>query len=206
MPPFRVALTGGIGSGKSVIASQFAELGVPIIDSDIISRELVKSGSSILQEIITKTGPEILDIHGELDRDSLRQIIFNDEKIKSQLENILHPAIYKKIDEQTGKIDYPYCLIVIPLLIETNAMSHFDRILVIDAPENIQFERTIKRDGSSAELVRNIIKSQVTRENRLKYADDIIDNTVEIDELKHIVEDLHLCYLNYSNADSDITH
>lgn len=197
--PFRVALTGGIGSGKSTVTAEFSSLGVPVIDSDLISRELVKSGKPALAIITEVFGQAILTEENELDRKKLREVIFNDDKARIKLEEILHPIIYQEIDSQINAVDYPYCLVVIPLLIETQEMGRFDRILLIEVPENIQIERTAARDGSSPELIKNIIKSQAKAVDRLKYADDIIDNSVEIDELKTIVKELHMSYLKISN-------
>lgn len=199
----RVALTGGIGSGKSTVSSEFQKLGAPIIDSDVISRELVKFGMPCLNAIINEFGSVFLNEDQTLDREKLRDIIFNDEAAKNKLEEILHPAIYQEIETQVSNINYPYCLIVIPLLIETQAADRFDRILVVDTTENLQIERTSNRDNSSSQTVENIIKKQASREHRLEYADDVIDNSVKIEELNETVHKLHEKYLKLSSYDPE---
>ena len=194
----RVGLTGGIGSGKSTVASCFQKLGVPLIDTDIISREIVKPGKLCFKLIIDVFGSQILNQDGSLDRSKLKNVIFNDEKAKIKLEEILHPVIYKEIETQVSKLDYPYCLVAVPLLIETKAIDKFDRILIVDAPEHLQIDRASRRDNISPEIVKQIINTQVTRTERLKYADDVIDNDVKIDELDEIITKLHEKYLRLS--------
>lgn len=191
----RIALTGGIGSGKSTVASKFQTLGVPVIDSDVIARSIVKPGEPALKAIVSAFGKDLLTDEGTLDRRRLRNIIFNDLSAKTRLENILHPLIYKEIDEQVSRIHYPYCLIVIPLLVETERTNHFDRILVVDIPEEIQLKRASNRDNDSLKLIEGIIKSQASREQRLKHADDIIDNNLEIEDLNKTIQTLHNKYL-----------
>ncbi|MGB1801061.1 MAG: dephospho-CoA kinase [Gammaproteobacteria bacterium] len=195
----RVALTGGIGSGKTTVANQFEKLGTPIIDSDIIARNVVTPGQPCLKKIIHTFDNELLTKQGELNREKLRNIIFNDSKAKEKLEQILHPAIYEEIEKQIAEINYPYCLIVIPLLIETNAMDRFDRILVVDTAEKVQIQRAQQRDNTSEENIERIIKSQVNRQQRLKYADDIIENNLSIEGLNSSVKILHEKYINLSS-------
>lgn len=197
---FRIALTGGIGSGKSTVTSKFRKLGVPVIDSDIISRDILKPDKPYLKKIIHEFGNDFLTNKGTLDRKKLRSIIFNDDAMKQKLENILHPAIYQEIEEQVHKIDYPYCLIVIPLLIETNATDRFDRILVVNTTESLQVERASHRDKTSIKDIEKIIKHQASYEQRLKYADDIIDNSLTIEELNDSVLKLHEKYIKLSNC------
>ncbi len=197
--PYRVALTGGIGSGKSTIAEQFSSLGVPIIDSDFIAREIVKPGQPALDIIINVFGKEILTENGELDRLKLRETVFANEPARIKLEHILHPIIYEEIDKQSSEINFPYCLIVVPLLIETREWKRFNRILLVDTIEENQIKRASIRDGLPIETIENILKSQASRQERLKYVDDIIDNNVEIDKLGPIIQNLHQTYLDCSN-------
>lgn len=195
----RIALTGGIGSGKTTVARKFEALGVPIIDSDIIARDIVKPGQPCLKKIFENFGGQIQNRDGTLDREKLREIIFNDNKAKEKLEKILHPEIYQEIENQISKINYPYCLIVLPLLIETGATDHFDRVLVLDTTESVQMERACQRDNTSRENIEKIIKSQVNRKERLKYADEIIENNHSIEELNDSINKLHEKYINLSS-------
>ena len=195
-----VALTGGIGTGKSTVTSKFHALGTPIIDSDIISRSIVEPGKPCLDAIIGEFGKNILDLRGEIHRRKLRNIIFNDSEAKKKLENILHPVIYKEIDKEISNIDYAYCLIAIPLLIETRATDRFDRILLIDVTEKKQLLRASKRDKASIKYISETIKNQTSRNQRLHYADDIIDNNNEVEKLDYIVEMLHKKYLRLSES------
>ena len=181
-----VALTGGIGTGKSTVTSKFHALGTPIIDSDIISRSIVEPGKPCLDAIICEFGKKILDLRGEIHRRKLRNIIFNDSEAKKKLENILHPVIYKEIDKEISNIDYAYCIIAIPLLIETRATDRFDRILLIDVTEKTQLLRASKRDKASIKYISETIKNQTSRNQRLHYADDIIDNNNEVEKLDYL--------------------
>lgn len=196
---FRVALTGGIGSGKSTVALKFQELGVPVIDSDVISRDIVKPDKPFLKKILNEFGNDLLSSDGSLDRKKLRTIIFNDDIARKKLDNILHPAIYQEIDDQIKELTYPYCLVVVPLLLETNAFDHFDRVLLVEVSEDIQIERAKKRDNTSAENIKKIIKSQIAHEKRLKYADDIINNNLKIEELNESIQKLHDKYIKLSS-------
>ena len=199
MPPvLTIALTGGIGSGKTSIASIFKSLGVPIIDSDTISKEIILPGKPCFKDIVNEFGEEILTNKGTIDRYKLRDIIFNNDKARIKLENITHPIIFKNIDIQTSLINYPYCLVIVPLLVETKSVKYFDKVLLVDTLENIQFERVTKRDSISPTLLRKIIKTQVTRSERLKYADDIIENNNEIGNLNEYINILHKKYLTLS--------
>ena len=199
MPPLlTIALTGGIGSGKTSIASIFKSLGVPIIDSDTISKEIILPGKPCFKDIVNEFGEEILTNKGTIDRYKLRDIIFNNDKARIKLENITHPIIFKNIDIQTSLINYPYCLVIVPLLIETKSVKYFDKVLLVDTFKNIQFERVSKRDSMSLTLLRKIIKIQATRSERLKYADDIIENNNEIGNLNEYINILHKKYLTLS--------
>jgi len=193
--PFSVALTGGIGSGKSTVAEVFQEQGVPTIDADIISHTIVTPGKPCFAAIISEFGSILLSEDGSLDRLQLRDIVFNDAKAKDKLEKILHPGIYEEIDNLLHTVNSPYCLIVIPLLIESQATDKFDRILLIDVPEELQIIRTTERDNISAEIAAKIIKSQASRQERLMFADDIIVNDIDIKNLNESVLHLHKKYL-----------
>ena len=200
MPPvLTIALTGGIGSGKTSIASIFKSLGVPIIDSDTISKEIILPGKPCFKDIVNEFGEEILTNKGTIDRYKLRDIIFNNDKARIKLENIIHPVVFKNIDTEISLINYPYCLVIIPLLIETKSTEKFDRILVIDAPESLQFERIVKRDDISPILIKKIIKTQAKRKERLRYANDIIVNNDTIMNLNKSINTLHKKYLGLSN-------
>lgn len=200
----RIALTGGIGSGKSTVTSLFQELGTPIIDSDVVARDIVKPDSPCLNAIINEFGVELLTNEGYLNRSKLREIIFNDNKNKIKLEAILHPVIYKEIESQIAEINYPYCLIVIPLLIETKAIDRFDRILLVDTDEELQIKRASNRDNVSSQTIKKIMKYQASRQQRLECADDIINNTVEIEKLNESVLTLHKKYLKLSSNNHKI--
>lgn len=197
-----VGLTGGIGSGKSTIADEFAALGVPIIDADIVAREVVAKGSPLLAEIATHFGVEILNKDGELNRAKLRQIVFNQPEEKTWLNNLLHPAIRNEMLKQLDEVNFPYALWVVPLLIENKLTEFCQRILVVDVSPEIQLERTLKRDKSNLDTIKNIIQSQVSRAERLSYADDIIENNLPLNEnLKNIqqqVQKLHADYLIFA--------
>lgn len=199
----RVALTGGIGSGKTTVSTKFEKLGAPVIDSDFIARDIVKPDSPCLNRIIEQFGIELLTKEKCLNREKLRDIIFNDAEAKDKLEKILHPAIYQEIEEQISEINFPYCLVVIPLLFETNSADRFDRILVIDSDESLQINRAHQRDNTSEKEIKKIIKSQVNREHRLKYADDIIENNLSIEELNSSISKLHEKYINLSSYNTE---
>ena len=191
----RIALTGGIGSGKSTLAALFAKRGAPVIDADSIARELAAPGQPALQKMIEAFGQHIIQANGALDRKKLRQIIFDDQTTKARLEAILHPLIYAEIDRRIDRVEYPYCLAVIPLLLETGRQARFDRVLLIDLPERLQHERALRRDRSAPALIKKMIASQITRADRLQYGDDIIDNTGATEALDKQAQSLHARYL-----------
>ncbi len=197
--PLVVGLTGGIGSGKTTVANGFAELGVPLIDADLIARELVEPGQAALDEIRTVFGPGCLTAEGRLDRAHIQQRIFNDKTLRLRLEAILHPVIRKRIKALITGVRTAYCIVVIPLLLETGQNDLVDRILVIDAPEEEQIKRVAARDKLSHNAIIKIMQTQADRETRLANADDIIVNNSDLETLTSQIQTLHRRYLELSN-------
>lgn len=196
--PLVVGLTGGIGSGKSTVADCFRTLDVPVIDADEIAHALVAPGQLALQEIITAFGEHCVDANGQLDRDWLRERVFSDNTQRRRLEVILHPKIRMKIRELIEAVDTPYCIVVIPLLLETNQTDLVDRILVVDCTEDNQVARAAARDGRAREEIRAIMEIQSPRQNRLALADDVINNDGTLDELRAQVHTQHEKYLDFT--------
>ena len=199
-PSLTIALTGGIGSGKSTVADLFASKDVPIIDSDLIAREVIEPGKPAWQQIVTYFGEDVLLVDQHIDRKKLAEQVFSDPLKKKALENLLHPEIYAEIANRVKQLNCPYCIIVIPLLVETGEVDRFDRVLVVDVPEKFQKSRTLQRDNRTEAMVEKIIESQASREKRLAHADDVIANDVTIDELEKSVEKLHRKYLELAKA------
>ncbi len=201
----KVALTGGIASGKSTVSAEFEKLGVPVIDADIIAREVVEPGNKPLARLVKLCGKSILRDDGSLNRPALRQIIFSDSAKKKLVEDILHPAIRQRSDlllkqhEDTGA---DYCIYVIPLLLESGQTDRFDRVLVVDVPIETQIERVMTRDSASKEEAESIILSQVDRSARLKAASDVINNTGTLDHVRKQVLALHRHYSKLSKIAS----
>lgn len=195
-----IGLTGGIGSGKSTVANLFAELGVPVFDTDKFARQLVEPGQPALQKVVDVFGFDMLTEEGKLNRDKLKQQIFNNEQDRQKLENILHPEIREKLLASITECTEPYCIVVIPLLIEKNWQEVVDRVLVVDLPRKSQIERTLSRDNISEELASQIINTQVSRDQRLALADDIIDNSGDPQSLANQVNKLHQKYLELSST------
>lgn len=198
----RIGLTGGIGSGKSTVCQFFAELGIPIIDTDVISHALVAPGQPALMQLVSAFGNDILDQQGNLNRALLRERVFRDDTELQRLESILHPHIRKQMHLQLKELRASYIIIAIPLLLEKGWEKEVDRVLVVDTDETLQLERTSKRDGMSREVVERIMQTQVSRQQRLAAADDIIHNDGTIEALKEQVLHLHQRYLQLA-ANSD---
>ena len=192
----KIGLTGGIGCGKSTVANLFNKLySIPVIDADIIARQLVEPGQEALSLLQQTFGSSIIDVNGALNRNKLREIIYSDPHKKQQLEDILHPLIYQQMQAEVNKHTSHYCLLCIPLLMETK-MTHFvDRTLVIDCPVETQIERVRNRDQLSSKEILAIISSQVSRDYRLSHTNDIIDNSNLNTELAEQVKKLHNQYL-----------
>ena len=202
-----IALTGGIGCGKTTVSEIFKKKGVPVIDTDIIAREIVESDKPAYIEIRKIFGDKILDEQHNINRQLLRKLIFSSPEKRKQLENILHPLIWNEVISllsslQSNSNKTPYCIVVVPLLFETKSSQKklitFDRILVIDSPESLQIQRTMQRDNCDEKQVEKILASQVSRQTRLQSADDVILNNAKLDSLKKDVEKLHQFYLELS--------
>lgn len=193
--PFVVALTGGIASGKSLVSREFEKLGVPVIDTDIIAREVVQPGMPALEEISQTFGEEILDKTGRLKRSKLRSLIFSDSVAREKLESILHPRIRQAAMKAIARVDGAYCLLVIPLLTEKGAYPNTDRILVVDTNVETQVERLMRRDHCSREEAQKALDAQASREQRLKLADDVLDNSGSAEAIHEKVASLHRKYL-----------
>jgi dephospho-CoA kinase len=198
--PFAVALTGGIGSGKSAVAELFAGHGVTVIDADVISHALTAPGGAALAPIAEAFGAEILAADGALDRAALRERVFADPAARRRLEGILHPMIRARMQAALAADTGPYALLAIPLLVETGQTTLADRVLVVDAPEALRIARVGRRSGLAPEQVRRIMASQASREARLAAADDVIDNSGDLDALRPRIAGLHAQYLALAGA------
>lgn len=191
-----IGLTGGFASGKSTVARCFSARGVPLLDTDIIASELVAPGQPALREIQAVFGAKALDAEGRLNRAWLRQQVFTDPDQRLRLEAILHPRIYQAVIERLPTLHGPYCLLVIPLLLECAQDYPIDRVLLVDSPEPLQYQRAAERDGLSRNMTAAILSSQATRTERLAAADDVIANNADLPSLERQVEQLHNKYLD----------
>jgi dephospho-CoA kinase len=194
--PFKVGLTGGIGSGKSTVAALFAQLGVEVIDADALAHELTGPGGAAIEPIRAAFGAEYVDRRGALDRARMRERVFSDRAAKTTLEAILHPIIRAETERRSARAASSYVILMIPLLVETGEPhARCDRVLVVDCPEAMQIERAMARSNLTREAVQAIIDAQVPREERLRHADDVIDNGGPPEELRPQVEKMHARYV-----------
>ncbi|KGI77256.1 dephospho-CoA kinase [Oleiagrimonas soli] len=191
------ALTGGVASGKSAVAERFERLGIAVHDADVAAREAVAPGSEGLRAIVTSFGEGVLDEHGALDRRAMRARVFEQPSARLQLEAIVHPAVRAKLRERVASDRGPYCLLAIPLLAETwPQYAWVDRVIVVDASDEVRRQRLMRRDDISAELAQKMMDAQATRERRRALADDVIDNDGAEEALDAQVRILHQRYLN----------
>ncbi|MDX7986585.1 dephospho-CoA kinase [Xenorhabdus sp. 12] len=195
-----VALTGGIGSGKTTISNAFSSLGVPIVDADIIARDVVAPGTPALQAISEHFGSDILLLDGNLNRAQLRQKVFTSPEEKQWLNALLHPLIQAETQRQLKQITAPYVIWVVPLLIENNLTNQADRILVVDVSPEEQINRTMARDSVSRQQVENILAAQASRRARLEKADDVIFNQHSEQDIASRVVELHQQYLKQAKS------
>ena len=191
---YRVGLTGGIASGKSAVGAAFERLGIPVIDTDQLAREVVLPGTDGLAAIVTRFGPSVLQADGSLDRRALRGLVFADAGARKDLEALLHPRIHALLAERVDQVETPYCVLAIPLLVEGGRIA-VDRVLVVDCPRETQLARLLARDGETLQGAEAILAAQATREARLARADDVIDNTGPLELLDTLVAGLHRRYL-----------
>jgi dephospho-CoA kinase len=194
----KIGLTGGIGCGKSTVARVFTQFNVPVIDADDIAHQLVAVGQPALELIEQAFGEQCLNADGSLNRNVIRELVFNEPSQKQKLEAIVHPLVYQTIETQIALLNTPYCLLSIPLLFETHKADFVDRVLVVDCTVEKQIERVVERDHLPIERVQSIINTQVSRAFRITHADDVIDNTKNATELAQQVEKLHNLYLSLS--------
>lgn len=195
MGKWTLGITGGIGSGKTAVAQLFIDKGIAVVDADQAARWVVEKGKPALAKIAEHFGSTILLADGNLDRTALRQAIFQDERERTWLERLLHPIIGQEIQQFLENTTSPYNILVSPLLIEAKQYKLVNRILVVDTPEATQIARSMQRDNNSAQQIKAIMDSQLSRTERLRYADDIINNDKDIAHLEQQVEQLHQNYL-----------
>tara|TARA_B100000795_G_scaffold154057_1_gene115485 strand:- start:814 stop:1428 length:615 start_codon:yes stop_codon:yes gene_type:complete len=190
-----VGLTGGIGSGKSAAAAMFRAWGIEVINADALAREVVEPGQPALNDIAAHFGSDILTAESYLDRAALRRIVFSNPEQKSWLENLLHPLIAVLLQQRLNATESPYTILESPLLLETEQYKLVERVLVIDASEEIQIDRSVKRDGSDEGVIRSIIASQIDRAKRIQHADDLVSNEEGLEQLRAKIEVLHNKYI-----------
>jgi dephospho-CoA kinase len=192
---FVVGLTGGIGTGKSAAAEEFARLGATVVDTDAIARELTEAGGAALPHIKALFGDAFITMRGAMDRDAMRKHVFSDPTAKQALEGLLHPMIRAEADRRIAAAAGPYVVYVVPLLIESGGQrDRVQRILVVDAPESLQVERVRARSGLSDKEIRAIVAQQASRQARLAAADDVIENSASLDALRKQVASLDARY------------
>jgi dephospho-CoA kinase len=195
-----IGLTGGIASGKSTVARRFAELGVPVIDADEVARAVVEPGTPALSAVARRFGRGVLAADGSLDRRALRELVFADPTARRDLEDLLHPLIRSEMQRRAAAASGPYLVLAIPLLIEGGKRDDVDRILVVDAGEDLQIARVMARDGGSSAQARAILATQASRAERLGKADDVLENAGSVPQLWDAVDRLHQRYLGLAAA------
>jgi len=196
-----VALTGGIASGKTTVSDIFKSKNIPVIDTDVIARQVVEKDKPAYTKVIQLFGEEIVDKDKNINRSKLRQLIFSSSEKRLQLEALLHPIIWREVISQLKSLNAAYCIVVVPLLFETRSEEkklRFDRIAAVDVTAELQIKRAKERDNTDDKTINAIINSQVSRQTRLNAADDIISNTGSFDQLQQQVDKLHQQYLELS--------
>lgn len=200
MSKFVVGVTGGIGAGKSAVTDLFIELGIVVVDADLVAREVVEPGSSTLKAIAIEFGNEVLLADGNLNRPKMRELVFKEETAKQKLNTIIHPAIRQEMLAQLEQANSAYVILSAPLLLENKLEKYVDSVLVVDVPESVQVARASARDDVDAEQIRAIMDSQCNREFRLESANYVIDNTGKLEDLPKMVNELHQTFLQQAEA------
>ena len=200
---YRIGLTGGIASGKSTVANLFAALGITIVDTDLLAREVVAPGSALLPRIAGHFGAQVLQKDGSLDRAALRSRVFANPAERQWLERLTHPAIRELTDKRCESATSDYVIVAIPLLVETAGAERFDRVLVVDCEPEVQLARLQARDGTTRAQAESMLAAQVSRAARLAAADDVIRNDGDIAHLSDQVEKLHRAYVAAASAHGD---
>lgn len=195
-----LGVTGGIGSGKTAATDYFQTLGIVVVDADVVAREVVQPGQHALTAIVQHFGQDVLAADGSLDRRKLREIVFADVSQRQALEAITHPAIHAELIRQLQVASSPYAILATPLLWETGQAKMVQHSLVIDVPEALQIQRASQRDGSSEAQIKAIMSAQLSRDQRLANADDVISNTGSLNDLYNEINRLHPLYLQRANA------
>lgn len=193
--PYTVALTGGIASGKTLVSDEFARLGVPVVDTDVIARDLVEPGQPALEEIEQVFGADVIDSVGQLKRSEMRALIFSDPENRRKLEAILHPRIRHEAGKAVAEVSSGYCVLVIPLLVEKSVYPFINRVLVVDVDSETQISRLMARDNSNRQQAEQALASQISREQRLRIADDVLENEGSPEQTRQAVARLHRKYL-----------
>lgn len=194
-----VGVTGGIGSGKNAVTHCFQDHDIEIVDADVASRRVVESGMPAYDAIVDHFGAGVLLPSGDLNRRALRALVFSDPEKRLWLEELLHPLIHQWLQDRLAAVKSPYVILSSPLLFETNQHQLANRLLVVDIPEELQIERTMMRDANSESQIRAIMENQMTREDRLANADDVVDNSGTLEQLSTIVDELHHKYLTLAD-------
>lgn len=195
-----VGITGGIGSGKSAVTRRLEEHGITVVDADVVARIVVEPGRPALAAIREHFGADILQADGTLDRAALRRLVFADESERLWLERLTHPLIGQEIVDQISASRSAYTVLSSPLLLDTSQKALVDCVVVVDAPESLQLQRTVQRDSNDEEQVKRIMAAQLSRDARLALADIVIDNSGSLEDLNLQVDELHKEFLARAEA------
>ena len=190
-----IGLTGGIGSGKSATAKYFKDIGIDIIDADYVAKNVLIKNSAGYKLFIHKFGNKFLDKKNEIDRSLLRSEVFSKPDKKIELEKIIHPLVSEEILSFINNSRSPYCIVMVPLIFETNSSSNYDRVIVIDCNEEVQISRASLRDNQTVKEIKKIIANQASRKERLSIAHDVILNNSSLENLKKQVINKHNYYM-----------